>query len=83
MSGEKNPITGDWAFPFKLDNWVHMHKGLSKRDWFASQALAGLIMRTSVLLIDPLLERDNNAVAENLADTAYKIADAMMTRREK
>jgi hypothetical protein len=43
--------------------------GMSLRDWFASQALAGLLY-------------GRRASAETLADEAYTMADAMLEARK-
>jgi hypothetical protein len=62
--------TGGPAFPISLpgcgDNGA---SGMTLRDWFAGQALAGLQLRVQG--------------AENAADWAYLIADAMLKRRSK
>ena len=45
--------------------------GMSLRDWFAGQALAGLLLW------------NNDVTMQDMARTAYIFADAMLTVREK
>lgn len=70
--------TGGPAFPF---NYVdadgltqEAHPGMTLRDWFAGQALAGYMghrwNRTEKL-------------ADDAAEEAYRLADAMLREREK
>ena len=49
--------------------------GMSLRDYFAGQALMGLIADPSVILNDYIIPAH--------AKTVYKIADAMIAEREK
>jgi len=51
--------------------------GLSKRDYFAGQALIGLVVNLSD---QPL---PISGIYESLSIKAYKIADAMLVQREK
>ena len=55
---------GGTAFPFEF------HKGMSLRDWFAGQALAGL-GAAKLYADDPYL----------LAMAAYEVADDMLAER--
>lgn len=69
---------GGPAFPFDEKNsydgsHYHSHEGMSLRDWFAGQALAGFVVRQSAAFSD----------AETGAKFAYRYADAMMAEREK
>jgi uncharacterized protein YodC (DUF2158 family) len=59
---------GGPAFPHQ----GYSHQGLSIRDWFAGQALAGLIV------VHPQVNG-----LDALAVDAYRIADAMLAEREK
>lgn len=61
---DKNTNTGGPAFPA-------MAKDMSLRDWFAGQALAGI-------LADPEVVGELKPSAE----FAYKMADAMLAERE-
>ena len=51
------------------------HNGISLRDWFAGQALAGFCANS-----DPQL---SNATASAIAKWAYEIADAMLAARKE
>jgi hypothetical protein len=59
------PKDDESAFPCALDQTI----GMSLRDWFAGQALAGLVIDTPVIEID--------------VRRAYQYADAMLTERAK
>ena len=62
--------TGGPAFP--TDDNPRMFRGLTKREWFAGQALIGVI---SAEKADRVLKRP-----DFVADLTYKIADAMLKR---
>jgi hypothetical protein len=47
------------------------HDGMTLRDWFAGQAMAGLVSYVV-----------EGATFENVAEDAYKAADAMLKARE-
>lgn len=69
----------DAAFPFQYDNGPGS-RGMSLRDWFAGQALAGDLATQS----DDFGFYDNSAsVAESYAIRAYELADAMLKVREQ
>jgi hypothetical protein len=69
MSDKK---TGGPAFPTEPRSSVHGKKydGMTLRDWFAGQALAGL------------LAQGGSATWERDAENAYQAADAMIAARE-
>ena len=52
---------------------VH-HQGMSLRDWFAGQALSGLVGKP---------ERVNSESMRECVDVAYWVADAMLEYRSK
>lgn len=64
---------GGPAFPWG-EHRTHLG-GMSLRDWFAGQALAGLLAHGGLIAGDDLLER--------LAKDAGNIADAMLVERRK
>lgn len=73
------PKTGGSAFP--LNSYVLPNgqvstelPGMTLRDWFAGQALGGIIVATAANL---------GVTCEDLADEAYQHADAMIAEREK
>lgn len=65
--------TGRPAFPTNESNYQKdwSDSGMSLRDWFAGQALAGLIPSITII--------NRQAVAK----TAYELADAMLQERAK
>lgn len=55
-----------------------------KRDWFAGQALAGLMSDGETQAIISKLSREENANStEYVAKVAYELADAMLKERQK
>ena len=61
------------AFPMVVpQEWGMIQDGMSLRDWFAGQALAGM-------LADHTFDVDGPTIAE----TAYGIANAMLVARRK
>jgi hypothetical protein len=50
-------------------------EGMTLRDWFAGQALIGLMS-------DPGLRPDNVAEFAHMASRLYQVADAMLAHRE-
>jgi len=62
---------GGAAFPANPNN-SHCEPGMSLRDWFAGQALAGVASRQNF-----------HAVARAAAKEAYALADAMLAERSK
>ena len=67
---EKIDNSGD-AFPVLCGQW-HSTPGMSLRDWFAGQALAGMHM-----------EIEHPTGAKIYAENAYWLADAMLEARKK
>jgi len=67
------PKNGGPAFPNLGYNADQNYNGMTLRDWFAGQALAGECARTASSEMFP----------QNAAVAAYKIADAMLAEREK
>ena len=80
MSKKKYPPSGGRAFPVspsyycaKSKRWVHADsRGMSLRDYFAGQALAGLLARPA-----------GEMPAEIAASFAYHFADAMILLQQK
>ena len=67
MSYEK---TGGPAFPAKLGHW--MEEGMTLRDYFAAQAMSAIM---------PSRPPSDEIVAEQIAEAAYYMADAMLRIR--
>lgn len=92
MSGE--PKDGGSAFP--RPTYVELNQGsdnagrvsgddgMSLRDWFAGQALAGSLASDGVQsVIGEAAKRRDTAVDATWAANAYQLADAMLAERAK
>ena len=76
MSAPKNPN----AFPACNEANVNDTIGMTLRDWFAGQAVAGLLGWA----VEGRLDMDGkDTVGESLAFQAYGLADAMLAERSK
>lgn len=79
MSESEN---GGPAFPTdsagRVGAFTWHYEGLSMRDWFAGQALAGYIAASAVEAMF-----DTNASHEEAACRSYQLADAMLAERQK
>ena len=65
-------INNPSAFPTVLPkDWDSVNEGMSLRDYFAGQAVVGLIACSNVKKLDGQL----------LAESSYNVADAMMAER--
>lgn len=65
------------AFPMAVPSpWEMMQDGMSLRDWFAGQALAGMMSNPNSSLFDEGRYR-------MIVDRAYLIADMMLPERQK
>lgn len=75
MMDEPYKHQGGLAFPLTIQEDVSgaSHYGMSLRDWFAGQALAGLTNVGNVELYDSAYEK--------IAVEAYRFADAMIKAR--
>ena len=72
MSSEDLDIA---AFPVAVpERWYATQDGMGLRDWFAGQALVGVIARPSHLRVTD---------AKLIAEQAYLIAQAMLVVRQK
>jgi hypothetical protein len=64
------------AYPGDASNpKVRPNTGMSMRDYFASKAMNGLLANPEEISL--------NAPLEDIADFSYKLANAMLVRREK
>lgn len=61
------------AFPLCVSHaFQHFDQGMSLRDWFAGQALVGIVGK----------EKSGNVPPRDAADRAYAYADEMLRMRE-
>ncbi len=70
----KQPSDGGPAFPHTVEEdgcLTQYHSGMTLRDWFAGQAMIGLV---------PDIAEEADAI--NIGRAAYSIADAMMAARD-
>lgn len=64
------------AYPGDASNpKVRPNTGMSMRDYFASDAMSGLMANPEEISL--------NSPVEEIADFSYEVADAMLVRREK
>lgn len=79
MSGAENPA----AFPMgnPTDGG---HDGMTLRDWFAGQALAGFTAANDAMLraLAALAEEEGQNTSQIVARLSYERADAMLAARE-
>lgn len=68
---------GGSAFPPPVPEWTPENKGMSLRDWFAGQALSGVIRMCA-----GDTRREGETIDEYFARAAYEIADAMLEARK-
>lgn len=88
---EEKIYDGGPAFPRRAhlagdigcEEWVGGQKGMSQRDYFAAQALIGLISIpcTELIVNHANPEPELNAFALRQARQAYRYADAMLKER--
>lgn len=73
MSGERNE-TGGSAFPASAIGGLSPREGLTIRDWFAGQALTGLVTAA--------MHRAELDISSTVyAQSAYELADQMLKAR--
>lgn len=79
-----NPINdGGPAFPHtEKDHMALSCPGMSLRDWFAGQALAGYRWDDQALSAEPEDGADDPVTADDIAEWAYLLADSMLERRD-
>jgi len=65
------PNDGGPAFPSPETEFSHAHYGMTLRDWFAGQVLAGIIPAPG----------DTTFSAQEVANLAYTTANAMIAAR--
>jgi hypothetical protein len=77
----KTPPDGGQAFPATASSVMGWQPGMSLRDYFAAQAMAGI--QSNAWQMDALDKtlKSGEAVQRVIAQTAYQIADAMLAAR--
>jgi len=80
---------GGPAFPSSNDITVgnahtNVHSGMTLRDWFAGQALAGMWSNNDHLcIVKENASKAGHSFDERLSQNAYAIADAMIAERKR
>lgn len=65
------------AFPMAVpSHWEMIQDGMGLRDWFAGQALTGIMAHHTIIPIPGLSD-------QNIVHRAYAIAQAMLVERQK
>ena len=78
----KNINDGGPAFPTNDSNlYPYGATGISKRDWFAGQALIGAM--TGATIPEDVNDAEIRRVADEVAKRLYIFADAMIAERDK
>ena len=77
----KKPDDGpEHAFPGLSAYNVPMQRGMTLRDWFAAQALIGIVMGIPAPVVNDMADRVKGGARE--AKAAYAWADAMLAERQ-
>ena len=77
---------GGPAFPHKYvdDGYDYFHRGMSLRDWFAGQALRGILSNRDLLdRIENCAESEGTDLMTETAIWAYDYADEMLAQKEQ
>ena len=74
---------GGPAFPVPNDANVNDQEGMSLRDWFAGQALCGILSGAEYENVKIAADKRNLERSEVLAALALHIADSMLKAREE
>ncbi len=80
----RNVKQGGAAFPSPANvNPEGSNGGMSLRDWFAGQALAGTLANPTMMTAIAKASGDYAEAHKRVAESAYESADAMIVEREK
>jgi hypothetical protein len=80
MTKDTGAADGGPAFPVEPRSMLGGHDGMNLRDWFAGQALAGMIGNSGLTMSYGENHPESNKV---VAAVAYILADAMIAERSK
>jgi len=73
---------GGAAFARPASSVTNGSEGMSLRDWFAGQALAGILGNNSMLIaLDVLAKKRNVPLGEIVSEHSYGQADTMLNAR--
>ena len=81
-----NKDDGGPAFPLQIENrdqYEGSQYGMTLRDWFAGQALAGMFANPEISLSAARLNVSTDEFRLDTARAAYASADAMLAARSK
>ena len=81
MTDDEQIYNGGPAFPFTIITGQSRHSGMSLRDYFAGQALAGLL--GSDAEVDETDYQAHDNPQDFYASLAYEYADSMLVERKK
>ncbi len=71
---------GGPAFPVPDPAWAN---GMTLRDWFAGQAIQGLLIARAAAIDHGSQPRTREEEVSSASDAAYIVADAMLAERQK
>lgn len=73
--------TGGSAYP--LENaGTEFQRGMTLRDYFAGQAIAGLLQSTDLKALKPIADKNKITMVQAFGVMAYNYADAMLEARK-
>ena len=73
--------TGGPAFPHQKDDGTP-YWGMTLRDYFAGQVVAGLLQSTDLEVLKPVADRKRITMVQAFGVMAYEYADAMLEARK-
>lgn len=74
---------GGAAFPISRENEAWFNTGMSLRDWFAGQAMQGLVEHDATGLVQAISEGKGESALSQTARLAYLIATHMLIQRQR
>jgi len=80
-TGTEKEIKEDVEYAFPYENLSAVSKGMTLIDWFAGQALVGILSAHSKTTLDK--ELSSGTAYSKISEEAYNFAIAMMEERNK
>jgi len=74
---------GDQAFPTDKDTWDSGFGGMSLRDYYAGQAMQGILSSPSKFILNGKTISGDDHAENPISTAAYGIADAMISRKRE